>query len=458
MRGRLGLRSRILVLTLPVVVLVSAALAGIVYYSLGQVLRASAEDVARAEAAELRSELADQDVEEAMRSHRVIGGNRIVQVVDPATEEVLGASQGAPDVPVALPRLRDGQLRVGSLDEVPGEENGTWVVAAADAVASDGVTDLLVLVAVPTRVESTALGRSAEFATIGAIGLVAVLGAVTTFAVGQALRPVERMRDQVEAVAATGGAAGPALSVPAGRDELTRLAETMNHLLDRMKRADASRRAFVADAGHELRSPLATIRVLLDRLAEDRPAAERQAVAARATAEVDRLTVLVGDLLTLASADEHAMVLHRAEVDLDDVVLSETAALRSRGLQAAVTVEPVRVDGDQARLGRVVRNLLENAERHRDTSVRVSLTRDGEHARLTVDNDGPPIAEEDRERVFGRFVRLDDSRTRGTGGTGLGLAIVSEIAAAHDGTVRATESPDGWCRFVVRIPATPEPG
>ena len=246
--------------------------------------------------------------------------------------------------------------------------------------------------------------------------------------------------------------------MPAGRDELTRLAETMNHLLVRMKNADASRRAFVADAGHELRSPLATIRVLLDRLAEDRRPEERRTISANATAEVDRLALLVDDLLTLASADEHQMVLRRSEVDLDDVVLTETGALRARGMQIEVSVEPVRVEGDQARLGRVVRNLLENAERHTESTVRVGLVHDGDDAVLTVDNDGPPIDAADRDRVFGRFVRLDDSRTRGTGGTGLGLAIVAEVVAAHDGEVEATETDEGWCRFRVRIPEGPRPG
>jgi two-component system, OmpR family, sensor kinase len=99
-----------------------------------------------------------------------------------------------------------------------------------------------------------------------------------------------------------------------------------------------------------------------------------------------------------------------------------------------------------------VRNLLENAERHRVEAVRVQLSHDGTMAVLDVDNDGPPVAEEDRTRIFGRFVRLDDSRTRDTGGTGLGLAIVSEIVKAHGGTVAALESPDGWCRFEVRLP------
>ena len=199
MRGRLGLRSRILALTLPVVVLVSAALAGIVYFSLGQVLRASAEDVARAEAAELRTELLDQSAADVLSSLQVVDGNRVVQIVDATTDDVIASTEGAPDTPMATPRLAVGQERVGQLDAVEGQDPGRWVVAAADASSVTGKR-LLVLVAVPTRVESTALGQSAEFAAIGAIGLVAVLGAVTTFAVGQALRPVERMRDQVEAI------------------------------------------------------------------------------------------------------------------------------------------------------------------------------------------------------------------------------------------------------------------
>lgn len=456
MRIRLGLRSRILALTLPMVILVSAALAGLVYYSLGRVLEASARDVARTEAVELQADLAVHGVSDLLRNHAAGEGTRLVQVVDPQTLQVVVSSGGAPERPMSAVRLAPGEITLLDVEDVPGQPEGGYAVAAADAATEDD-RHYTILVAVPTRVEATALGQSTEFAAIGAVGLAALLAAVTTFAVGQALRPVERMRDQVEAIAATGGSRG-SLSVPAGRDELTRLAETMNHLLDRMNRADASRRAFVADAGHELRSPLATIRVLLDRLAEERTAAERRSVAERASAEVDRLAVLVDDLLTLASADEHAMVLHRAEVDLDDVVLGEVGALRARGMPVEVSVEPVRVEGDQARLGRVVRNLLENAERHMDGSVRVALRRDGDEALITVDNDGPPIDPEDRERVFGRFVRLDDSRTRGTGGTGLGLAIVSEVVAAHDGRVEATEADDGWCRFAVRLPSGPEEG
>lgn len=454
MRPRLGLRSRILALTMPIVLLVSAATAGIIYLSLAQVLEASAVDIATAEAADLRTEVGLHTIEDLSVTHADDLMPRMSQVVDASGVVVLTSDPSATR-PLADPQVEPGEVRVSVTGALPGIEDGTYAVAVSHAVGLDG-QPYTVIAAAPTRVETTALGRSLEFALIGAVGLVAILGAVTTFAVGQALRPVDRMRDQVEAIASSRPA--PTLEVPAGRDELSRLAETLNRVLDRLRRADASRRGFVADAGHELRSPLATIRVLLDRLAEDRPESERRLAAARAAAEVDRLSVLVDDLLALASADEHAMQLATAEVDLDDVVLSEAGALRSRGMPVAVTVEPVRVLGDAHRLGRVVRNLLENAERHRESVVRLTLSGEAGEALLVVDNDGPPVAVEERENIFGRFVRLDDSRTRDTGGTGLGLAIVSEIVRAHGGTVRAEESPEGWCRFAVRLPLDPRSG
>ncbi len=445
MYPRLGLRSRILALTMPIVVLVSAATAGIIYVSIGRVLEASARDIATAEAVELRGELASGTGGNLVVDRGTDAGIRLTQVVD-ATGTVVMTSDDSVTTPVVDRQVAPGELQFVTVESLPGLEEQGFAVAAAGAVRPDG-RRYTVLVAVGTRAGAAALKRSTEFALIGAIGLVALLGAVTTFAIGQALRPVERMRDQVESVA--GSRPAPVLEVPPGRDELAKLAETLNQVLERLRRSDVSRRAFVSDAGHELRSPLATIRVLLDRLGGDRPLEERRLAAERASAEVDRLSLLVDDLLTLASADEQALTLVDAEVDLDDVV---AAVVRARGLPVAVHLEPARVRGDAARLGRVVRNLLENAERHRHDSVRVRLSRVGDQALLEVDNDGPLVPVEDRTRIFSRFVRLDDSRTRETGGAGLGLAIVAEVVAAHGGTVEADESPDGWCRFEVRLP------
>jgi len=447
MPPRLGLRSRILALTMPIVILVSAAIAGIIYLSLGQVLEASARDIASSEAAQLRADLTRHLVDDLVLTRDVSTGNRVSQVVDD-TGTVVATTNPEVNTPMVDPAVSPGVPRVAVAGAVPGLP-GNYAVAAADAPGLDG-RRYTVLVAVPTRVETTALGHSTEFALIAAIGLVALLGAVTTFAVGQALRPVERMREQVESI--VGSRPAPVLEVPHGRDELAKLAETLNRVLARLRDADASRRAFVADAGHELRNPLSTVRMLLDRLGEDRAPEDRRLVAARASAEVDRLAMLVDDLLILAAADERAMPITAAEVDLDDVVLGEAGLVLTRGLPLTVHVEPARVRGDAARLGRVVRNLLENGGRHGENAVRVSLVREGGVALLDVDNDGPPVVTEDRDRIFGRFVRLDGSRTRDTGGAGLGLAIVAEIVKGHGGTVEAGESPEGWCRFSVRIP------
>jgi signal transduction histidine kinase len=433
---------------MPIVVLVSAAAAGIIYVSIGRVLEASVRDIASAEAVELRTELAAGTVDDLARARGAHVGVRVSQVVDD-TGAVVMTTDDAASTPMVDPRVVPGAVRVTTVESLPGLDDRGFAVAAADTRRPDG-RRYTVLVAVGSRAGADALGRSTEFALIGAVGLVALLGAVTTFAVGQALRPVERMRDQVEGIA--GSRPASVLEVPPGRDELSRLAETLNRVLERLRGADVSRRAFVSDAGHELRSPLATIRVLLDRLAEDRPLEQRRQVAERASAEVDRLSMLVDDLLTLASADERALTVADAEVDLDDVVAAQAAVLRARGVPVAVHVEPARVRGDAARLGRVVRNLLENAERHRHEEVRLCLSRVGDQALLEVDNDGRLVPVEDRTRIFSRFVRLDDSRTRDTGGAGLGLAIVAEIVAAHGGTVEAEESPDGWCRFAVRLP------
>ena len=456
MTPRLGLRSRILALTMPIVILVSAAIAGIVYTSLGQVFDVSAREIAVAEAIETRSDIRLHPVAELRETHVDDVSTRVTQVVSRSDGELVVSSDKRATVPITNPTVPEGEIRSELVSSLPGLGPGRYAVAAADAIGRDG-SHYTAIVAVPTRVETTALGRSMEFALIGAVGLIALLAAVTTFAVGQALRPVDRMRDQVENLAATQPSA--VLEIPPGRDELARLAETLNAVLGRLREGDAARRAFVADAGHELRSPLATIRLLLDRLGdEDRSEEQRSAIAIRAAAEVDRLAVLVEDLLALASADERDVASVTEDVDLDDVVLSEAGALRARGMPIEVDVEPVRVSGDPHRLGRVVRNLLENAERHRHRYIRVILALDGDTARLVVDNDGPVVEEEDRERIFDRFVRLDDSRTRDTGGTGLGLAIVAEIVRSHGGEVTAEESPEGYCRFAVSLPVQAPPG
>jgi len=142
------------------------------------------------------------------------------------------------------------------------------------------------------------------------------------------------------------------------------------------------------------------------------------------------------------------------DVDLDDLVISETEKLsRKTALSICTDVTPIRIVGDPVRLTRALHNLLDNAARHATAEVAVSAHAHGEHAVVTIDDDGPGIPAADRERVFGRFVRLDKDRSRSAGGAGLGLAIVREIVVAHHGSVVITDRPKGGgTRISVQVP------
>jgi signal transduction histidine kinase len=203
-----------------------------------------------------------------------------------------------------------------------------------------------------------------------------------------------------------------------------------------------------------LRSPLATIISALE-VAQAHPDLLNPELAQHTLMpEAQRMRSLIDDLLLLARADERGWNIRRDDVDLDDLANGEIERLRRDSqLEVTVSIEPVRVGGDPPALARVLRNLLDNAARHAASVIEVDLRRSDGHAVLTIGDDGPGIPAKDRLRVFDRFVRLDEDRSRGAGGTGLGLAIVSEIVAAHHGQVRIEDRPGGGTRAVVQLSA-----
>jgi signal transduction histidine kinase len=243
---------------------------------------------------------------------------------------------------------------------------------------------------------------------------------------------------------------------PVAEDEIGRLARTMNGMLDRLQAAADRQRRFVADASHELQSPLASARAQLEVGLATGADTDWPDTVEGVLGEHDRMERLVQDLLFVASADEVAGAPRRERVDLDDLVLEEARSLRTRG---RVEVDLSRVSGGQVlgdahQLGRVVRNLLDNAERHAHSRVVVELRTHGDAVELTVADDGEGIRPEDRARVFERFTRIDAGRARSAGGTGLGLAIAKTVVEAHGGTIAVVDG-DG-ARFAVRLPR-PEP-
>lgn len=375
------------------------------------------------------------------------------QVVD-ASGDVLAASpalRGAGPVAPPTPARRtlatdgpgelDGPLRVVTVaTDGPGRAAAVHVVGSLeDVLEAVGVLAASLAIAVPV-------------ASL-------LLGVVIWHMVGRALQPVEDIRSEVAAIG--GSDLDRRVPVPlAGEDdEIGRLAMTMNGMLDRLQRALEVQRRFVADASHELRSPLTRIRTQLE---VARPGDDPAALRASLLEDAAELGDLVDDLLFLARVDDPA-VPHREEpVDLDEVVLEEVAraragagAGRTQGGHVTIDASGVSgavVSGDRAALGRVVRNLLDNALRHASSAAQVRLVEHHGRVRLVVTDDGPGVPPADRERVFERFTRLDEARGRDAGGAGVGLAIVREAVQRHGGTVAITGADPG-ARVVVELPS-----
>lgn len=308
-------------------------------------------------------------------------------------------------------------------------------------------------VALPLDAPLAATRTVANLLLVGVPALLLLIAVVTWLIVGRALRPVDTIRREVDAIGA--GELDRRVAEPRTDDEVGRLARTMNRMLERLESSARAQRRFVSDASHELRSPLASLRQHAE-LARSYPGRiDVDELAGVVLDEGARLQDLVESLLLLTRLDENAGPVARAAVDLDDLVLADAKRMRDVGTVAIDTsgVGPARVGGDERMLARALRNLTDNAARHARSQVAVAVhARDGE-VELTVDDDGSGIPADHRERVFERFVRLDEGRARDAGGSGLGLAIVAEVVRAHGGSLGVEESPLGGARFVVRLPA-----
>ena len=336
------------------------------------------------------------------------------------------------------------------------------------ALAEDTDEGVVVVARSSEHVGDAVRAASAVLSVAALLG-VALIGLVVWLVAGRALGPVERIRRQVLQI---GSNSLDQRVTRTGRgDEFDRLAGTMNHMLDRVEDGYRARQRFVSDASHELRSPLATMRQYaeLTRTPSDAhsdaalaasgasaaPAASAEELADVVLSEGARMQDIVDGLLLLARLDEgaaHSSV--AADVDLDDLALLEASRVRALGIAAvdATRIAPARMAGVERLLARAVRNLVDNAVRHARGTVALSTGVDQGYAILTVDDDGPGIPEADRERVFERFTRLDEARSRDAGGSGLGLAIVREIARSQRGDVRIDTSPLGGARFTLYFP------
>lgn len=317
-------------------------------------------------------------------------------------------------------------------------------------VSEDIERDQTLVLAVSMEDDAETLATVATLLAI-ALPLLLLLVAVTTWSVvGRALRPVELIREEVDGI--TAERLHQRVPVPETADEIAALATTMNGMLDRLDAAATTQRRFVSDASHELRSPLATIRQHAE-LAQAHPDVTSIGELAEVVSEEGlRLQGIVESLLLLARLDEGAST-HDEAVDLDDIALGEVRRLRAAGIDVDGSgIHAARVHGDPRLLGQLVRNLADNAVRHSRGRVAIGVTPSDGYVFVTIEDDGTGVPAEEQERIFERFVRLDEARSRDAGGSGLGLAIARGIAASGHGTLTVDDSRWGGARFVLTLP------
>ncbi|NKI45405.1 sensor histidine kinase [Streptomyces physcomitrii] len=281
---------------------------------------------------------------------------------------------------------------------------------------------------------------------IGLPVLLLVVGGVTWLVTGRALRPVEGIRREMAAITASEDLRRR-VPEPATHDEIARLAATTNETLTALESSVERQRRFVADASHELRSPIASLRTQLEVAAAHPQLLDLDG----AVADTVRLEQLAADLLLLARLDAGERPAG-TRFDLGELVARTVAERRPGRVRVRTAIEAAQVTGSRGQLARVLGNLLDNAERHAAAEVLVTVRAEPGAAVLEVSDDGAGVPEADRERVFARFVRLDEARTRDEGGAGLGLAIARDVAERHGGTLELGEGPEGGARFVLRIP------
>jgi signal transduction histidine kinase len=454
--ARLSLRARLMIIGVTGVG-VALALGGLAFYG---ALTVSVNRTLDNEALASARDVAAMVDGNRLPSPVPVSGAEMVQVVD-GEGRVVGGSVTADRLtpllrPVELQRALAGEAVV-----VSGVRIGVSEPLRVRAITAGPLAQpVRVIVALPVGdvlATRTAL-RSAMLVTFPL--LLGGLAAIAWRVIGTTLRPVEQLRTDAEQISATGGSPGSEtqrLPVPAAADEIHALAVTLNGMLDRLAAARQRQRAFVADAAHELRSPLASMQAQLE-VAERLD--EGGSLPGDLQADVRRLSGLVEDLLLLARSDADTRGPARpAELDGHGLLAEVATAYEGAAVPVLLAPgDPVPLTADAAELRRAMQNLVDNAVRHATSQVRLAASKVRDAALLTVSDDGPGIAEADRERVFERFTRLDEARARGFGGSGLGLAIVRELVGRAGGTVSLADGdPPFTLTAVVRIPCPERP-
>jgi signal transduction histidine kinase len=339
----------------------------------------------------------------------------------------------------STPEYSDGTARIDG-------ETAEYRWAAVEVTDARG-EDVTVYAGAPLATERGAVATVRDAMLIGLPLLAGIVAAVTWLVTRRALRPVEGIRLEMAAITASTDLSRR-VPVPSSHDEVAALARTTNETLGALEASVERQRAFVADASHELRSPVASLRTQLEVGAAHPELLDLDG----AVEDVVRLQRLAADLLLLARLDAGERPAHETPVALDALVREALAQQLGARVPVRTEVAAVAVRGSRGQLARVLGNLVDNAQRHAQSGVRVAVREEGRWAVLEVADDGPGVPEGERERIFERFVRLDDARSRDDGGAGLGLAIARDVVVRHGGTLTVGTAPEGGALFGVRLP------
>jgi signal transduction histidine kinase len=458
--SRLPIRVRVAAAFAVAMAVVLAGIALFLYARIGSDLSAAHDLQLRLRAEDLRALIRDPNdsLADAGGAPLIEQGESYAQLLD-ADARVVDATRPLGDASLLdredLASARDGPIfrelpSVPGLDErsrflaIPVERNGEHLVLVVGATLED-------------RAETLESLRTILFVA-GPIGLALATLAGYLLA-GLSLRPVESMRRRAEEISAE--TPGDLLPVPATRDEIERLGRTLNEMLTRLHSALQRERDFVADAGHELRTPLALLRTELELATRQGGSAEELRVAmGSASQEAERLALLAEDLLLIARSDRGRLPLRVEELELDALFETMLARFAWRAAEAGrnLDAEPargMRIKGDRIRLEQALSNLIDNALRYGEGDVRLYGTYN-EATELHVADDGPGFPPDFSEEAFERFTRADTAP--GRGGAGLGLSIVRAIAEAHGGTAGALNSPSGGVDAWISLPAAAADG
>jgi signal transduction histidine kinase len=453
-RGRLSgnIRNRVTVATALVVGIALVMAGATLLIILQQLLVAGVDNALSSRARDLSVQSESATITGTISG--TAGDTSLVQIVSSNGTVIASTSNVAGEAPIlqSHPALR--ATATTTVSDSPLDTGTEFRVLAEPITLPDGPG--WIYVASSLGQVTAAVNQVRSLFLAGLPVVLVVIAAIAWLSVRQSLKPVESIRRRAAEI--TAADLSQRVPVPRGSDEIAHLAQTVNDLLGRIEQAAIRQQQFVGDASHELRSPLAALQIQIDVALANAKGSDLAAELAPMSGQVNRMTMLIEDLLFLAKSTETRPMVLPALVDLDEIVFEEAARLRALGGPEIVTsvLSAQRVRGSFRDISRMMRNVGDNAHDHAKAKICLSLRVANTVAEIVVSDDGAGVAQSDQERIFSRFSRLDGSRVRDSrgGGSGLGLSIARQIAESAAGSLSVRDRSDGkeGAEFVIRLP------